>query len=92
MSTLQYQCFVKGARLSLHSHLSYLKAKCPSKWHVSTLQYQPFVKGARPGFPNLGVRTPGGSQGFKKGVAKANVRIKIYFFSIREGEIIIKYH
>ena len=35
---------------------------------------------------------PGGSRGLKKGVAMANIRIKINLFSIGEGKIIIKYH
>ena len=41
---------------------------------------------ASQGFPTWG------TGGLKKGVAKANVRIKIYSFSIWEGKIIIKYH
>ena len=44
------------------------------------------------GFPTWGSGpgTLGGSRGLQKGVAKTNERIKIIFFSIREGEIIIK--
>ena len=38
------------------------------------------------GFPTWG-RDPRGSRGLNKGVAKANGRIKINFFSIQEGKI-----
>ena len=48
-------------------------------------------RGRDPGGGTPGGGTPGGSQGLKKGVAKANVRIKINLFSIRKGKIIMKY-